>query len=254
MTRQRHFSYANVMSTLAVFFAVAGGSVAIAAIPDPDSVDSSVVIDDSLKSRDLMDDNAVQGADVIDDTLEADDLATGAVTNTEIATGAVGSAEIATDAVGSDEIITNAVGSGEIVADSVNTSELAPSSVTSTEIFNGTIIGDDIGDGQVDASELGDDAVYRVAGNEVTVDDGDAGRNGDYSHGEASASCSGDGGSGELIAGTGKWIDDGNPGAGEELVISEVRLNMTTEEVNVIGGNDSGDPFGLVAEAICISY
>jgi len=293
----RHFSYANVMSTLAVFLGLAGGSVAIAAIPDDNSVDSAKVIDDSLKSVDLMNGEAVKSTDVMDDEIRAADIAPDGVTGSEIATGAVKSSdvdddtivsadiapdgvtqseiandavgapqiitgavrsdEIATDAVGASEIAASGVGSSEIATDSVHQSELAPSSVGSTEILNGSITGTDIGAGQVDASQIGDDAIYRVESTGTTFEDVDSARNGDYGIGSDSVSCSDNRGSGELISGGANWAN--TTAKGDEQFISEIRLNMTTETVTVVGGLDNGSQGGesfrtLKAIAVCLSY
>ena len=49
---RRRFSYANVVSTLALFLFVAGGSVAIASVSNSE-VRSKHVKDNALKSKDL---------------------------------------------------------------------------------------------------------------------------------------------------------------------------------------------------------
>lgn len=243
----RHLNYANVMSTLAVFLAVAGGSVAIAAVPDDDSVDSKTVIDDSLKSRDLMNGEAVKSTDVVDGELGSADIATGGVTDSDILTGAVKAPQIDVGAVGEPEIAASAVESAEVATDAINSSEISSSAVGSPEILDGSITGADIGDAQVDASEVGEDAIIRTAGTEAEFEDEDGARNADLGLGEATASCRG----GELISGSGKWTNS-DPADDEELVISEIRLNMNTEQVTVVGGNDTGAFRKLQAEAICL--
>jgi hypothetical protein len=253
----RHFSYANVMSTLAVFLGIAGGSVAIAAVPDNDSVDSSKVLDESLKSRDLMDGRAVESSDVVDEEIGAADIAAAGVKRSEIGTGAVRALEINGDAVGSAEIASSAVGSSEIATDSIFQSEVAPSAVGGTEIINGSITGSDIGDGQLNASEIGGDAIYKVESNGTTFEDVDSARNGDYGIGSDSVTCSDDRGSGELISGGANWEND--PDEGDEQFISEIKLNMDTETVTVVGGLDNGSQGAgsfrtLRAIAVCLSY
>jgi hypothetical protein len=69
----RRISYANLMSTLAVFLVVAGGTAVAASFP-ANSVDSKVVKDNSLKTIDLKDGKAVSTDDVIDDTLTGTDV------------------------------------------------------------------------------------------------------------------------------------------------------------------------------------
>lgn len=70
---RRRLSYANVMSTIAVFLVVAGGS-AFAASLAANSVNSKTVKDNSLKSLDLKDNKAVSTDDVIDASLTGADI------------------------------------------------------------------------------------------------------------------------------------------------------------------------------------
>ena len=71
---RRHFTYPNVMSTLAVFLVLAGGTALAAALPN-NSVKSKTVKDNSLKSIDLKDGKAVTGDDVADDSLTGTNIA-----------------------------------------------------------------------------------------------------------------------------------------------------------------------------------
>ncbi|MFL5871136.1 MAG: hypothetical protein ACJ75R_08635 [Solirubrobacterales bacterium] len=80
---RRRLSYANVMSTLAVFLVVAGGS-AFAASLAANSVNSKTVKDNSLKSIDLRDGKAVSTDDVIDASLTGTDLADNSVTAADV--------------------------------------------------------------------------------------------------------------------------------------------------------------------------
>lgn len=57
-------TYSNVMSTVAVFLALGGGSFAIAAALEKNSVKSKQVKDNALKSQDLKDGKGVTGADI----------------------------------------------------------------------------------------------------------------------------------------------------------------------------------------------
>lgn len=80
-------TYANVMSTLAVFLMIGGG--AAIALPGKNTVDSgdvknntltsADVKNNSLKSADLKDGKAVTGADVVDDSLTGADISEGSL-------------------------------------------------------------------------------------------------------------------------------------------------------------------------------
>jgi hypothetical protein len=76
---RRHFNYSNVMSTLAVFLVVAGGSAMAAAVNDSgdiakQSVKNSDVKKDTLKSNRLKNGKAVGTVDVIDNGLTGTDI------------------------------------------------------------------------------------------------------------------------------------------------------------------------------------
>jgi hypothetical protein len=229
---RRHLNYSNVMSMLALFLALGGGSVAIAGTVADNSVDSGSVVNESLKSRDLKDGEAVESSDVVDEQLGASDIGTDGVTASEIGTSEVGSSEVGSNAIGG--------------------SELATGSVFSSDIFDGTIIGTDIGDGQVDASEIGEDGFYRGDLVEDTFDDTDGARNGDYGLDDVVADCSTATEDGELVSADIKWVDD-SPNE-DELFISEIKLNMATDTATVLGGNDTGNERTLQASAVCLAY
>src|SRR5687768_7188594 len=85
MERMRsHFSYANVMSTLAVFLAVTGGTAALA-ISGKNQVKKDDIAKNAVRSSDIAK-NAVGSSDVAVDSLGAADLAPGSVGTSELAT------------------------------------------------------------------------------------------------------------------------------------------------------------------------
>jgi hypothetical protein len=64
---RRRLTFANVMSTIAVFAALGGGAYAAA------SIDSRDIVNDSIKSKDIKDDK-LKGKDVKADKLKGDDI------------------------------------------------------------------------------------------------------------------------------------------------------------------------------------
>jgi hypothetical protein len=85
MERMRsHFSYANVMSTLAVFLAVSGGTAAI----------------------------AISGKNQV----KKDDIAKGAVRSDDIAKNAVGTSDVALDSLGTADLAPGSVGTSELAS------------------------------------------------------------------------------------------------------------------------------------------
>jgi hypothetical protein len=76
---RRHFNYSNVMSTLAVFLVVAGGSAMAAAVNNSrdiakQSVKNSDLKKNTLKSNKLKNGKAVSSLDVIDNNLTGVDI------------------------------------------------------------------------------------------------------------------------------------------------------------------------------------
>lgn len=91
----------------------------------------------------------------------------------------------------------------------------------------------------------------------TAFEDVDTTRNGDYGIGSDSVTCSDNRGSGELISGGANWLNADDDG--DEQFISEIRYNMDTETVTVVGGLDNGSQGAgsfrtLRAIAICLSY
>ena len=128
-----HLSYANVMSCLALFLLLAGGT-AFAARLAKDSVVSKTVRDNSLSSADLANGKGVSGADVTDDSLGGADVADGSLGSAEVADGSLTAAAIAAGSLGGSE-----VGAGTIGGD-----RIAPESILSGDILDNTIQGADV--------------------------------------------------------------------------------------------------------------
>jgi hypothetical protein len=140
---RRRLTYANVMSTLAVFLVVAGGSAVAATQLAKNSVGSN-----QLKK------NAVTAAKIKNNAVTGGKIAKGAVTGAKLGGGAVGAsnlsansvtgAAIADGAVTGAKIGAGAVGTGNLANDAVNGSKLADNSVTGAKVQDGSLTGSDI--------------------------------------------------------------------------------------------------------------
>jgi hypothetical protein len=223
-------------------------------------VKSSKVINETLKSEDLKNHQAVDASDVEADTLTAPDIGPDAVGSSEIADGSVKSSAIVDGDVGSSQIATNGVTDLDVAANAIGSSEIGTEAVGSSEVLNDSITGDDISDGALDATNLDAPKIVRVESFGAIFEEAglETARNADYTMADQSVSCNDNHGNGELIAGYATW--DGNQAVDqEEVYTSEVRLNMETETVTVIGGLDTGiqGPGSfqiLYAEGICLEY
>ena len=109
------FTYANVMSTLAVVLVIGGGTAYAA-----NTIGSADIIDNSILSADLKSSEVKTG-----------DIANGHVTNLDLGSGAVTSAKILDESLTYADLATNSVGSTEIGYAAVGPDELDSGAVPS---------------------------------------------------------------------------------------------------------------------------
>jgi hypothetical protein len=136
---RRHLSYANVMSTLAVFLVLAGGT-ALAAGLRKNSVNSKTVKNNSLQSVDLKD-GGVSGADVADGSLGATDVAPGSLGGATVADGSLKGADIAKGSLAGADFGKGTVGLAGIAAKAINSASIVDGSLQSSDIGVHTVIG-----------------------------------------------------------------------------------------------------------------
>jgi hypothetical protein len=139
-------NYANVVGTLALFLALAGGTAFAAtgaldsAAKKPhhrkrvvrlraNSVNSRSVKDNTLTSADLKDGKAVEGADIAD----------GSLTGADLVPASIGPAQLADGSVGSREIADGSISGADLASESVGTDTLAPDSVDSDAVADGVL-------------------------------------------------------------------------------------------------------------------
>lgn len=142
-------TYANAMSSLALFLALTGATALAFGVPK-NSVTSKTVKNGSLLSADLADGEGVTGADVADGSLSGTDFGQGSIGDEAIADGAVDGTKIADGSIAGAQLGPGAVTLGS----------LAPDSVTEANIRNNSLRGADFGanaltSAAVDESTLG---------------------------------------------------------------------------------------------------
>jgi hypothetical protein len=130
---RKRLTYANVMSSLALFLIVAGGSAFAAAKLGKNTVGTK-----QLKN------NAVTSAKIKKGAVTAAKIGAGAVGAGALASGSVGAGALANGAVGSDKLGSNSVTGDKIAANAVDGAKIAANAVTGDKVAPGSISGGDI--------------------------------------------------------------------------------------------------------------
>ena len=125
--RNTHITYANVVSTLALFLVVAGGTAWAAA-----RITGADVVDQSLNEADIADGsltrsigaNAISSAKVYDGSLTGADIATGTITGTDIAGSTINGSRIIDGSLVSADIADSTLTGADLAASSISTREL----------------------------------------------------------------------------------------------------------------------------------
>jgi hypothetical protein len=162
---RNRLTYANLMSSIAVFLML-GGATAIAAktvLPKnsvgtkqlkKNAVNGPKILDGSVTSAELADaavtlaklaDNSVDGAKVVDGSVNTADLANAAVTLTKLAANSVDSTKVVDESLTAADLGNNSVNSAEIATDAVGETEIANNSIDGGEILNAGLSDVDVG-------------------------------------------------------------------------------------------------------------
>jgi hypothetical protein len=146
---RRHLTYGNVVSTLALFFVLAGGSAFAAKAlrhgvrtQRPNSVNSRKVKDNTLTGADFYDGAGVTGADLVG--------------------GSLGSADLANGSVGADQLSQNAVVGDKIADGSVDDSKLAAGSVLNEDIAQNTVEHATVAERSLTGADVADHSLTHV--------------------------------------------------------------------------------------------
>jgi hypothetical protein len=130
---KRGLSYANVMSTIAVFAVLGGGAYAAGTIGAKD-----------------IERNAVRAKHIKRNQVGSRHLKRNAVTAAKLAAGAVGNRSLGNAAVSARNVANGAIGAGQLADGSVSAGKLANGAVTNPKLADGAVTG-----AKVDESTLG---------------------------------------------------------------------------------------------------
>lgn len=136
---RRHVTYANVMSSLAVFL-ILGGATAFAAIKKVGA--------NEIKA------NSIKTGKIVKEAVTAGKIKNGAVLEAKIGDGAVTAAKIGKEAVTSDKLAKEAVTNEKIAKNAVNSDKLADNAVTNTKIAASAVTQAKLATNSVGSSQL----------------------------------------------------------------------------------------------------
>ena len=158
----KRITYANVMSSIAVFL-VLGGGAAIAAktVLPKNSVGTKQLKKNAVNGVKIAD-NAVTTSELADAAVTLAELANDSVTGAKIANGAVTSSELADAAVTLAKLAGNSVDASKVVDESLAAADLAPNSVTASEIATNAVNALEIADNTIDGGEIIDSGLSDV--------------------------------------------------------------------------------------------
>jgi hypothetical protein len=127
------FTYANVMSTIAVFLVLGGGAAFAAAKLAKNSVGTAQLKNNAVTAAKIKD-GAVTGAKVGAGAIGGEALASGAVSGGKLGDGAVTAGKLSDGAVTAGKLGDGAVTGGKLGPGSVTTDKLADGSVTAAKL------------------------------------------------------------------------------------------------------------------------
>jgi hypothetical protein len=147
----KRLTYANVMSSIAVFLVIGGGA-AFAAL-GKNTVGTKQLKKNAVTNPKIAD-NAVKTSELADAAVTLAELADNAVTNPKLADAAVTPAELANAAVTLAKLAGNSVDASKVVDESLAAADLAPNSVTASEIATNAVNALEVADNSIDGGEI----------------------------------------------------------------------------------------------------
>jgi hypothetical protein len=161
-------TYANVTSTLALFFAMGGASYAAANLP-PDSVGTAQLKPHSVGTTQLKN-NSVGTTQLQSHSVGTTQLQDRSVGSTQLQPLSVGTTQLKSNSVGSDQLAPASVRIDKLAADSVGSAQIQPNAVTSYQIAPGAVTAREVEQGSLLYSDFAADEVSPRIFGEVNAD------------------------------------------------------------------------------------
>jgi hypothetical protein len=238
---RKRLTYANVMSSLAVFLVLGGGAAVAANGLGKNSVGTPQIKRNAVKVGKLAPEavkagklakNAVPTNRLRDNAVSAEKIANGSILTDKIADGSVTSSKLAKEAVLADKLAKDSVLTDKILNDAVTNAKIAPDAVTTGKIAGNAVTQPKVATDAVGASQF--KALTVVTANSPTVANGNSTG--------ATATCP---------AGT-QAISGGFDGGDGGTAWRVHRLIRSGNGWRAFGTNQTGVDSFLQAEAYCL--
>jgi len=192
---RKRITYANVMSSIAVFLVLGGGAAFAAGKLGKNSVGSKQLkknavtetkIKDGVVTSGKIADGAIVTAKLADGSVVTGKIVNAAVTSDKLADGSVVAIKLGNGAVTTVKLLDAAVTNPKLADNAVNAAKIAADSVGSSEIVADSVGSSEIAPNVVGADEL--DLVHEHFGPETNISDTTA-HDGEYSVASATVEC-----------------------------------------------------------------
>jgi hypothetical protein len=140
-----HISYANVTATLALFFALAGGSAYAINEWNSSNIQNETLLSEDIKNGTLKTDDvkneSLTGFDIKDGWIGQVDLADGTVNSAKVADNSLTGADIKDGWLTGFDIENSGIGQVDLADRTVNSAKVADNSLTGSDINESTLVG-----------------------------------------------------------------------------------------------------------------
>ena len=154
---RKRLTYANVMSSIAVFL-VLGGATAFAAASRQEQRRHEAAEEERGDDAKIKN-SAVTTGKIANNAVTTAKLANGAVVTSKIVDASITTGKLAEKAVTTAKLADNAVNSGKLADNAVNTAKLVDSAVNANKLAGAAVTNGKLADGSVTASKIGSNAV-----------------------------------------------------------------------------------------------
>jgi hypothetical protein len=148
MPNRPHFTYANIVSTLALFLALSGGAAFAAG-----KIHSGDIAAKAVKSANLAP-GAVHTSNLFKRAITSGKLALGAVHGNQIVDGGVGAKQVADGAIGNKQVADKSISAKQVADGAIGAKQVADKSISAKQIADGAIGSTQIGAAAVAPSNL----------------------------------------------------------------------------------------------------